>query len=258
MRILLVDDNEANRLVARLLLEREGHIVVCAENGIVALKQCSGIKFDLILMDIMMPVMDGIKTLGRLRRLKTPNKDTPVYALTAYCSPFDRKYYGHIGFDHVLVKPLKLRDIEPNWSQSDPATPEDVTLINAPQNRPKPRKPHVMQTWKEFKNAAHLIELNLAGALKNEAKALIDIRHSGERLSASASQAGFDNLAAIARQLEMASANILSALMPTLLRNLDEALLQLTQKHIKDNSLADHSYGANALTESGQIQTSQS
>ena len=258
MRILLVDDNEANRLVARLLLEREGHIVVCAENGIVALKQCSGIKFDLILMDIMMPVMDGIKTLGRLRRLKTPNKDTPVYALTAYCSPFDRKYYGHIGFDHVLVKPLKLRDIEPNWSQSDPATPEDVTLINAPQNRPKPRKPHVMQTWKEFKNAAHLIELNLAGALKNEAKALIDIRHSGERLSDSASQAGFDNLAAIARQLEMASANILSALMPTLLRNLDEALLQLTQKHIKDNSLADHSYGANALTESGQIQTSQS
>ena len=256
MRILLVDDNEANRLVARLLLEREGHVVICAENGIVALNQCRAIKFDLILMDIMMPVMDGIKTLGRLRRVKSPNKDTPVYALTAYCSPFDRKYYGHIGFDHVLVKPLKLRDIETDWSQSEPNTSEGGPLINAPQNRTKPRKPHVMQTWKEFKNAARLIELNLAGALKNDAKALIDIRHGGERLSSSAAQADFHNLAAIARQLEMASANILSALIPTLLINLDEALLQLTQKHAKDSSLADHSFGANALIKSGQIQTS--
>ncbi len=266
MRILLVDDNEANRLVARLLLEREGHVVLCAENGRDALDQCKSIKFDIILMDIMMPVMDGIKTLGRLRRLKTQNIDTPVYALTAYCSPFDRKYYGHIGFDHVLVKPLKLGDIKADGSACDTFMPDENHNIHTRLDNTKQGEPVVVQTWQEFKNAVRVIEVNLVGALKNDDNSLLNIINGGERLATGASQAGFHDLAAIAKQLEIAasntletaSTNILAALMPSLLKNLDDALLQLTQKHIKDSSLADRSYDVSELTKSGQIQSSRS
>lgn len=255
MRILLVEDNEANRLVARLLLEREGHIVICAENGEIALAQCKGIKFDLILMDIMMPIMDGIKTLGHLRRHETPNKDTPVFALTAYCSPYDRKYYKHIGFNHVLLKPLKVGDIDADWKASEAYSTQEKS-INAAQNLANPRKSNVLHSWKDIKRHVRLIELSLAGALKNDIASLNDFRNAGERLATSANQAGFHKLAAIAHQLETASYNILTALMPTLLKNLDEALLELTEKHIKDSSLANHSYDANAQIESNQIQTS--
>ena len=77
MRILLADDNEANRIIAASILEREGHIVVTANNGEKALVECEGVKFDLILLDILMPTLDGIKTLRRLRRSDSRNKTLP-------------------------------------------------------------------------------------------------------------------------------------------------------------------------------------
>ena len=107
MRILLADDNEANRIIAASILEREGHIVVTANNGEKALLECEGVKFDLILLDILMPKLDGIKTLRRLRRSDSRNKNTPVFALTAYSSASDQRQYRQVGFEFVLPKPLR-------------------------------------------------------------------------------------------------------------------------------------------------------
>ena len=116
MRILLAEDHEANRILVRSLLEREGHILDFAENGMTALIRCEDKKYDLILMDILMPVMDGVKTLRKLRRSDSQNARTPVFALTAYSSPSDKRRYRQVGFDIVLTKPLRPNDLTQAWN----------------------------------------------------------------------------------------------------------------------------------------------
>ncbi len=136
MDILLAEDNEANRLLVRSLLERAGHTVYCAPNGHIALEICKAQKLDLILMDILMPVMDGVKALRRLRRSGERNAGTPVFALTAYSSADDRQRYRQVGFDLVLTKPLMPGDIEKAWTRylKGSAVPEVVPLEVNPQN----------------------------------------------------------------------------------------------------------------------------
>lgn len=83
-RILLVEDNTTNRFIARRLLENEGHIVTEAENGQVAISAADSNKFDIIFMDISMPVMDGLTAARAIRDGTGPNKDTRIIALTAH------------------------------------------------------------------------------------------------------------------------------------------------------------------------------
>jgi len=115
MKILVVDDNEANRFLAKSLLERQSNIVLTASNGLVAISQCKTIVFDLILMDILMPVMDGVKALRRLKRSQGLNAQTPVFALTGYSTASDQRNYRQAGFDFVLSKPLSLKKFKRAW-----------------------------------------------------------------------------------------------------------------------------------------------
>ena len=81
-RVLVVDDIEDNRGVLKRRLEREGHIVVCAENGKRALELAGREQFDIVLLDVMMPEMDGYETLDRLK--SSPNtRDIPVIMISA-------------------------------------------------------------------------------------------------------------------------------------------------------------------------------
>jgi CheY-like chemotaxis protein len=80
--ILVVDDDENNREVLRRRLEREGHATVCAENGVDALEKVAAHSFDLVLLDVMMPEMDGYETLGRLK-LDAVTRDIPVIMISA-------------------------------------------------------------------------------------------------------------------------------------------------------------------------------
>lgn len=115
MRILIVDDNEANRILAQLILEKDGHIAVTASDGEKALEECSGVKFDLILLDILMPRMNGIQTLRKLRQRNGRNVQTPVFALTAYSSPSDSRMFKQAGFAFTLSKPLSQKDVDLAW-----------------------------------------------------------------------------------------------------------------------------------------------
>jgi CheY-like chemotaxis protein len=90
-RLLLVDDHHLNRRVGRLFLERRGHIVIEAEDGQQALDLLSLGEFDLILLDIHMPVLDGIETLKRIRASGEPWATLPVIALTADAMSGDRE-----------------------------------------------------------------------------------------------------------------------------------------------------------------------
>jgi signal transduction histidine kinase/AmiR/NasT family two-component response regulator len=105
--ILIVDDNATNRVVAQALCEMFGCTSECAEDGLQAVEAAKNRHFDMILMDIKMPRMDGVQATQAIRALPGPEKDTPIVALTANADPDDAKHYLSIGMAAVVEKPIK-------------------------------------------------------------------------------------------------------------------------------------------------------
>ena len=108
LNILLVEDNPVNSRLARHVLEKAGYAVVAADSGLAALSALDHTRFDLVLMDVQMPVMDGIKTTAKIReREKATGEHVPVVALTAYAMPGDRARCLEAGMDGYLTKPIQ-------------------------------------------------------------------------------------------------------------------------------------------------------
>ncbi|WP_298163356.1 response regulator [Brevundimonas sp.] len=105
--ILIVDDNATNRVVAQALCEMFGCSSETAEDGLEALEAVQARPFDLILMDIKMPRMDGVQATQAIRALSGPERDIPIVALTANADPDDAKHYLSIGMAAVVEKPIK-------------------------------------------------------------------------------------------------------------------------------------------------------
>jgi two-component system CheB/CheR fusion protein len=110
-RVLVVEDNRLNRLFMERILVKAGHLPATAVDGPDALGQVRAREFDLVLMDIQMPVMDGLETLARLRELPGPSGRVPVVALTAYAGDEDRQRFLEAGMAAVLVKPVDLEEL---------------------------------------------------------------------------------------------------------------------------------------------------
>lgn len=105
--VLIVDDNATNRVVAQALCEMFGCTSECAEDGVEAVEAVSSRRFDLILMDIKMPRMDGVQATQAIRALPGVASETPIVALTANADPSDAKHYLSIGMASVVEKPIK-------------------------------------------------------------------------------------------------------------------------------------------------------
>ncbi len=106
--ILLVEDNPVNRRLAQHVLEKEGYRVVAADNGAAALKTLEREHFDLVLMDVQMPRMDGIETTTAIRNLeKITGGYIPIVALTAHAMAGDRERCLKAGMDGYLIKPIQ-------------------------------------------------------------------------------------------------------------------------------------------------------
>ncbi len=108
MRVLLVEDHPVNQRLATQLLVRWGHRVTLADNGERALTLLAAERFDLILMDMMMPVLDGLEATRRYRATE-PGPRTPIVAMTAKAMQGDRDRCLAAGMDDYLSKPLDLR-----------------------------------------------------------------------------------------------------------------------------------------------------
>jgi PAS domain S-box-containing protein len=104
LHVLVVEDNLVNRLVVELCLKDMGCTVDTAENGLVAIEKIVRRKYDAVLMDIQMPVMDGITAVNELRRLKI--KLPPIIGLSAEAMEGDAERYIAQGLDDYLTKPL--------------------------------------------------------------------------------------------------------------------------------------------------------
>jgi signal transduction histidine kinase/FixJ family two-component response regulator len=105
--VLIVDDNATNRVVAQALCEMFGCTSETAEDGLEALAIVQEGRFDLVLMDIKMPRMDGVAATQAIRALKGPASSVPIVALTANADPEDAKRYISIGMAAVVEKPIK-------------------------------------------------------------------------------------------------------------------------------------------------------
>ena len=113
LEILLAEDNDVNELIARRVLEHRGHTVTSAHDGIEALAQFDRRSFDLVLMDVQMPGMDGLEATAQIRlREKVTHGHQYIIAMTAHAMVGDRERCLAAGMDGYLTKPLNTRDLD--------------------------------------------------------------------------------------------------------------------------------------------------
>jgi len=106
LSILLVEDNLLNQRIVTFSLKRFNHEVTIANHGVEAIEKFCEKKFDVILMDIMMPVMDGIEATIKIREI---DPDVPIIAQTAYAMSEDKNKCLNAGCNDYLTKPINHR-----------------------------------------------------------------------------------------------------------------------------------------------------
>ena len=109
VRVLVADDSAANRELARVMLEHVGAEVTAVQDGAQAVEMSSHTPFDVILMDLNMPVMDGVTAFARIRAMQGPNQDVPILAFTADDAVRAARLAG--AFDGVVGKPIIAFDL---------------------------------------------------------------------------------------------------------------------------------------------------
>ena len=111
LRILLTEDNRVNERVVVAMLETEGHEVEVARDGVEAIERLDRESFDVVLLDVEMPRMDGLEAAREIRR-RLPDDRCPVLiALTARALDEDRQEGLRAGFDDYLTKPVSIETL---------------------------------------------------------------------------------------------------------------------------------------------------
>lgn len=150
LRILIVEDDKVSLTVLGLMLKEKGHFVESAANGSEALALHAKNQYDVIFMDIQMPIMDGIEATAKIREREGNQQHTPIIALTAYALAGDREKFLSYGLDEYIPKPIKMDELFPiieevvNRSRSDPKQnadhevriSEDGVLLNIQREMP--------------------------------------------------------------------------------------------------------------------------
>jgi len=112
LTVLLADDNPLNRELATTLLTEQKHDVVAVENGVQALEALKAKPYDLVLMDVQMPIMDGVSATRAIRNRNSGVLDSeiPIIALTAHALKGDRERFLSAGMNDYIAKPISMKD----------------------------------------------------------------------------------------------------------------------------------------------------
>ena len=109
LRVLMAEDTPANQKLVERVLEKRGHTVVIARNGAEAVEALRKSSFDVVLMDMQMPVMDGFQATAEIRRLPEKTKAAiPIIAMTAEATKRDEERCLSAGMDAYISKPIAL------------------------------------------------------------------------------------------------------------------------------------------------------
>jgi len=117
-KILVVEDNPVNQRVALNLLSNSGYVAEAVGSGEDSLNALQRQDYDLVLMDIMMPGMDGVEATAAIRRWENGRRHIPIIAMTANDVPGDRERYLAAGMDDYLSKPIvpaTLKEVIDRW-----------------------------------------------------------------------------------------------------------------------------------------------
>jgi CheY-like chemotaxis protein len=113
LKVLVAEDNIINQRLAIGMLKQLGHTGVIVGDGEKALKCLTQLKFDLVLMDVMMPNMDGLEALAALRTLEqVSGAHMPVIMATAHTEPGDKSKFRQAGADGYVAKPVELETLQ--------------------------------------------------------------------------------------------------------------------------------------------------
>ncbi len=142
LRILLAEDNKINQIFVLTLLRRAGHVVDAVDTGHAAVDAVRAEDYDVVLMDVQMPGLDGLAATAQIRDFPTPKCDVPIIVMTAHAMSGAREHYLDAGMDDYVSKPIqpalllsKLADLglalRPHKSASagepKPAAPDDIS-----------------------------------------------------------------------------------------------------------------------------------
>ncbi|MDR1611693.1 MAG: response regulator [Planctomycetota bacterium] len=120
MKALLVEDNALIRKVAGSMLDKLGYETDFAEHGEIAVEKCRDRRYDVVLMDMHMPVMEGDEATRRIRRLPPPNGQVHIIAVTATDNADERAKIAESGMNSFLMKPFTLEALEEALSALTP------------------------------------------------------------------------------------------------------------------------------------------
>ena len=123
LRILIVDDVLTNRELLCAILSRENHEIIQASNGESAARLAEQQQFDIILMDIQMPGLDGLATTSLIRNSASLNDRTPIIGISADASPQKAKDAGRVGMNDYMTKPLNMDALRRKIAALGPSTP---------------------------------------------------------------------------------------------------------------------------------------
>jgi len=114
LRILLAEDNKLNQKFVSCLLNQSGHQVFCVDDGSEVVEAMEQMMFDLILMDVQMPELDGVSATRMIRSSQNSkiNSDIPIIALTAYAMKGDRERFINAGMDDYITKPVNFNELK--------------------------------------------------------------------------------------------------------------------------------------------------
>ncbi len=115
LSILLVEDNVLNQRIVTFSLKKYNHEVTIANNGLEAIDRFKESTFDVVLMDLMMPEMDGLEATVKIREIETtekPDSRTPIIALTANTMDNDREKCLSYGMDEFMAKPFDIEKLK--------------------------------------------------------------------------------------------------------------------------------------------------
>ncbi len=217
-RCLVVDDNDVNRHVAHQMLRRMGCRVVLASGGEEAVRLAGEESFDLILMDVQMPEVDGFAATARIRQLQRPeNPRVPIIAVTANAMRGDRQRCLDAGMDDYLAKPITragLYEIVQHWThRGAPSVPtpvaspaiDDAEVLDLAQLRSIVGSDK--DRIREFVQMFVTLTAPLVGEFGDAVRAgdLERVRRSAHKLKGSCGSAGARQLAAVAQRAERAA-----------------------------------------------------